>query len=81
MMLSQSAKAIVYLQQRDSHINREFILRTSNLIFIPNSRPTSCREDLITERHHMPPYSDIFDEILLCVFNHDFMTITLFLLH
>jgi hypothetical protein len=81
MMISHSAQAIVYLQQRESHLNREFILRNCNVILIPNSRPTSCREDLITERHRMPSHSDIFDEILPCVFNHNFMTILLFLLH
>jgi len=81
MMLSHSAQAIVYLQQRDSHLNREFILRTCNLIFIPNTRPISCREDLITEKHHMQSDSVIFDELLPCVFNHNFMTLPFFLLH
>jgi hypothetical protein len=81
MMFSQSAQAIVYLQQRENHRNREFILRVCNVILIPNSRHTSCREDPITERHHMHSYSDIFDELLPCVFNHNFMTIPLFLLH
>jgi len=81
MMLSHSAQAIVYLQQRDSHLHREFILRTCSVIFIPNTRPTSCRDDFITEKHHMHSHSDISDELLPCVFNHNYMTIPFFLLH
>lgn len=78
-MLSQSAQAIFYLQQRESHVNREFILRTCNVIFIPNKSPASCREDLISERRLMHSYSDIFDEPLPCVFIHSFMTIQFFI--
>jgi len=81
IMLSQSAQASVNLQQRESHLNREFILSTCNVIFIPSSRPTSCREDLFTERHHMHSHSDIFDELLPCIFKHNFKTIPFFLLH
>jgi ascorbate-specific PTS system EIIC-type component UlaA len=81
MMLSQFAQASVNLQQRESHLNRELILSICNVIFVPNSRPTSCREDFITEGHHMHSHSDIFDEILPCIFKHNFMTIPFFLLH